>query len=197
MSLVYAIDYWLFAAINGLAGRYPWLDGPARLLLNDYFVPTVLALALLALWFESKDLASLARTNQRAVLAATLSAVLANIILKGLNLLYFRPRPFAQHAVNLLFYHPTDSSFPSNAAALGFAIAAGVWFYNRAWGGGLLVIAGLFGLSRIFGGVHYPLDLLAGAAMGWSSAYIIYRQTCLLNRLLGFTVTLADKLRLL
>lgn len=197
MSFVYAIDYWLFAAINGLAGRYPWLDGPARLLLNDYFVPTVLALALLALWFESKDLASLARTNQRAVLAATLSAVLANAVLKGLNLLYFRPRPFAQHAVNLLFYHPTDSSFPSNAAALGFAIAAGVWFYNRAWGWGLLVMAGLFGLSRIFGGVHYPLDVLAGGAVGWGSAYFIYRQTCLFNRLLGFTVTLADKLRLL
>ncbi|GIK41493.1 MAG: undecaprenyl-diphosphatase [Chloroflexota bacterium] len=197
MSFVYAIDYWLFAAINGLAGRSPWLDAPARLLLNDYFVPTVLALALLALWFESKDLAGRDRTNQRAVLAATLSAILANTVLKGLNLLYFRPRPFAQHAVNLLFYHPTDSSFPSNAAALGFAIAAGVWFYNRTWGGGLLVIAGLFGLSRIFGGVHYPLDVLAGAAVGWSSAYFIYRQTCLLNRLLGFTATLAEKLGLI
>lgn len=196
MSFVYAIDYWLFAAINGQAGRFPWLDASARLLLNDYVVPTVLALALLALWFEHADLAGLDRYNQRAVLAATLSAALANAILKGLNLLYFRPRPFAQHAVHLLFYHPTDSSFPSNAAALGFAIAAGVWFYNRAWGWGLLVIAGLFGLSRIFGGVHYPLDVLAGAVLGWSSAYFIYRQTYLLNRLLGFTVTLADRLGL-
>jgi undecaprenyl-diphosphatase len=193
MSFVYAIDYWLFAAINGLAGRYSWLDALARLLLNDYFVPTVLALTLLLLWFESKDLPGLDRTNRRAVLAATLSAVSANAILKGLNLLYFRPRPFANHAVNLLFYLPTDSSFPSNAAALGFAIAAGVWFYNRAWGWGLLVIAGLFGLSRIFGGVHYPFDVLAGAAVGWSSAYFIYRQTYFLNRLLEFTVTLADK----
>jgi undecaprenyl-diphosphatase len=202
MSFVHAIDYWLFVAINGLAGRYPWLDAPTRLLLNDYFVPTVLALALLVLWFESKDMpglrdpACLDRTNQRAVLTATLSALLANAILKGLNLLYFRPRPFAQHAVNLLFYHPTDSSFPSNAAALGFAIAAGVWFYNRAWGRGLLVIAGLFGLSRIFGGVHYPLDVLAGAALGWSSAYLIYRETYLLDRLLGLAVTLADRLGL-
>jgi undecaprenyl-diphosphatase len=202
MSFVQAIDYWLFAAINGLAGRYPWLDAPARLLLNDYFVPTVLALALLVLWFESKDLpglrdlAGLDRTNQRAVLTATLSAVLANAILKGLNLLYFRPRPFAQHAVNLLFYHPTDSSFPSNAAALGFAIAAGVWFYNRAWGWGLLVIAGLFGLSRVFGGVHYPLDVLAGAALGWSSACIVYRQTRLVNRLQRFAAALTDRLGL-
>ena len=92
--------------------------------------------------------------------------------------------------------YPTDSSFPSNAAALGFAIAAGVWFYNRAWGWGLLAIAALFGLSRIFGGVHYPLDVLAGALLGWGSAYVIYRQTSLLNRLVGFTVTLAERLGL-
>lgn len=193
MSLVSTLDYWLFAAINNLAGRYFWLDAAARLLLNDYFVPTILALALLALWFESSVLD---RQNQRAVLAATLSAALANALLKGLNLLYFRPRPFAQHTVNLLFYHPTDSSFPSNAAALGFAIAAGVWFYNRAWGWGLLAVAVLFGLSRIFGGVHYPLDVLTGALLGWGSAYVIYRQDYLLNRLLDFTVTLADKLGL-
>lgn len=193
MSVVSTLDYWLFATINGLAGRYFWLDAAGRLLLNDYFVPTTLALALLALWFEPSGLD---RQNQRAVLTATLSAALANALLKGLNLLYFRPRPFAHHPVNLLFYHPTDSSFPSNAAALGFAIAAGVWFYHRAWGWTLVVIAALFGLSRIFGGVHYPLDVLAGALLGWSSAYVIYRQNYLLNRLLDFTVTLADKLRL-
>lgn len=196
MSFVYTLDYWLFAAINGLAGRYTWLDAAARLLLNDYFVPTVMALALLALWFEHSDLTGLDRANQRAVLAATLSAALANAVLKGLNLLYFRPRPFAYHAVTLLFYHPTDSSFPSNAATLGFAVAAGVWFYNRAWGGGLLVVAALFGLSRIFGGVHYPLDVLAGAGLGWGSAYLVYRQDYLLNRLLDFAVTLASRLGL-
>ncbi len=208
MGFIQAIDDWLFITINSLAERWPWLDALARLLVNDYFVPTVLALALLALWFErDKDLTDLRAayrpnlplihtSNQRAVLVATLSAVLANILLKVMNLFYFRPRPFASHPVNLLFYPPTDSSFPSNAATLGFAIAAGVWFYHRTWGQGLAVIGALFGLSRIFGGVHYPLDMVAGAMLGWGSAWLIHRQASLVDHLLRRVVTLANKLGL-
>ena len=194
MNFIRFIDYWLFGAINSPAGRWPWLDAPARLLMNDYFVPTVLALALLALWFEPNNLSGPASHNRRAVLTAALGAALANALLKTMNLLYFRPRPFAHHPVNTLFYHPSDSSFPSNAAALGFAIAAGVWFYNRTWGSALLFIAALFGLSRIFGGVHYPLDVLAGAGLGWASAWFIQRQTRMVERLLAFIVKTAEKL---
>jgi undecaprenyl-diphosphatase len=161
--------------------------------MNDYFTPTVLALALLALWFESKELAGLNKNNQRAVVTATLSATLANLLVKLMNWLYFRPRPFANQVVNLLFYQPTDSSFPSNAATLGFAIAAGVWFYNRAWGWGLLVFAALFGLSRVFGGVHYPLDVIAGATLGWMSAWLIRRQTDFADSLLGLIVKIAGR----
>lgn len=193
MSLIRFLDYWLFVAINGLAGQWPWLDQVARLLLNDYFVPTIMALALLALWFEQKNPEGLARHNRRAVLTASLSAALTNALLKMINLLYFRPRPFASHPVNLLFYQPTDPSFPSNAAALGFAIAAGVWFYHRAWGWGLLALAALFGLSRIFGGVHYPFDVLAGAALGWGSAWVIRRQQRWVEKLLGLIEAAAGK----
>ncbi len=190
MNPIYPLDRWLFTVINGQAGRWPWLDSLARLTLNDYFVPTLLALILLALWFEP---ARPARRNQRAVLAASLSAALVNLIVKAMNLLYFRPRPFAGQAVHLLFYHPTDSSFPSNAAALGFAIAAAVWFHHRPWGWGLLLLAALFGLSRIFGGVHYPLDVAAGALLGWGAAWLVQRQNDLVDKLLGLLLKLAEK----
>ena len=190
------IDIRLFKAINDLAGDQPWLDMPARLLMNDYFVPTLLAAILLALWFEESNRTIQPSNNQRAVLVATLSAALANILLKLMNLLYFRPRPFAANEVNLLFYHPTDSSFPSNAAVLGFAVAGGVWFYNRSWGLSMVLIAALFGLSRIFGGVHYPLDVIGGAALGWFSALIIYRQRSVLDFTLNSLVRLAGRLSL-
>ena len=189
------IDQTLFNTINGLTGRYVWLDATAQLFLNDYFVPTLMAIILLALWFEGDDQIAQA-VNQQAVWVATLSTILANIIVKLVNLLYFRPRPFADQTVNLLFYRPTDSSLPSNAAAIGFAIAAGVWLHNRAWGWVLLIIALLFGLSRIIGGVHYPLDVLVGAGLGCFSAWLVRRQRWLLDPWIKFTVTLAHKLSL-
>ena len=188
-------DYWLFTIINSYAGQWDWLDGIARLFLNDYFVPTLMAIILLVLWFEGASHSQQQR-NRRAVLAATLGTLLGNMLLKIVNLLYFRPRPFAGQAVNLLFYQPTDSSFPSNAATIGFAIAAGVWFHNRSWGFGLFFIAGLFGLSRIFGGVHFPLDIVGGVGLGCLAAWLVYRQEKLVDTLLTAIVTLASKLSL-
>ena len=186
-------DYSLFLSLNSLAGRWPWFDGLARLFLNDYFVATLLAVILIGLWFEGTSATS-QRPNQRGVLVATLGTLTANGLLKIINLLYHRPRPFAQHEVTLLFYQPTDSSFPSNAAAIGFAIAAGVWLHNRAWGRPVIVIALLFGLSRIIGGVHFPFDVLAGAALGWASAWLIHRQQWLIDGLLAKIVIVAKRL---
>jgi undecaprenyl-diphosphatase len=191
----YDWDDQLFMALNALAGRWPWLDSLARLWLNDYFVPTLLATMLLALWFEGSTPAE-RQLNQRAVLVGALSAALANLWVKGLNQVYYRPRPFAAHAVTLLFYRPTDSSLPSNAAALGFSIALGVWFYQRRWGGVMLVIATLFGLSRIVGGVHYPLDVVAGAFLGGASAWLIHHQPRLQDYLLHLIIGLTHKLGL-
>jgi len=188
-------DRFLFLTFNSLAGQWPWLDALARLFLNDYFGPTLLAVILIGLWFEGQSEAA-QRNNQRAVLVATLGTIVANSLLKIINLLYYRPRPFAQHEVTLLFYRPTDSSFPSNAAAIGFAIAAGVWLHNRAWGRWVMLIALLFGVSRIFGGVHFPLDVLAGAGLGWASAWWVYRQEWLVDKLLTRAIKVAARLEI-
>ncbi len=195
MDIITWLDYQLFVVINQFAGQWPWLDALARLFLNDYFVPTVIAATLLALWFEGVPVDRRV-LNQKAVLVGALSALLTNIILKIINLLYFRLRPFHTHDVNLLFYQPTDSSLPSNAAAFAFAVGAGVWLYQQRWGWFLLAIATLFGLSRIFGGVHYPLDVLVGAGLGCFSTWLIHSQKWLVDILLHWIITLTHKVGL-
>ncbi|HDN79484.1 MAG: hypothetical protein DRI61_06015 [Chloroflexi bacterium] len=159
------MDYALFRAINNLAGRWPLLDAFMRLMVNDYFVPTSMALILVVMWFWGRSESERAHYQRIAILAA-LSLITANIILKGCNLIYFRPRPFDAHEVHLLFYKPWDSSFPSNPATVGFSISVAVILQDVAWGIPLLVLAVLFGFARIFCGVHYPLDVLAGALLG-------------------------------
>ena len=170
-----SFDLQLFQLINNLAGQNALLDGVMRLLVNEYFLTTIMSLILIIYWFEGHDRDRRER-DQRAILQAIIALAIANILLKLCNLIYFRPRPFDSHEVNLLFYRPWDSSFPSNPATVSFSVATAVLLYNRRLGALLLVLATLFGLSRIYCGVHYPSDVIAGALLGALSAYLVVRK---------------------
>jgi len=189
-----AIDLMLFKLGNSLAGRSPILDTVIRILMNDYALTTALVLVLFALWFSGKS-PTTREQNQRAVLSAITSMFLDNLIIKALNLVYYRPRPFAEHPVTLLFYRPSDSSFPSNATSVGFCIATSVWLFNRKVGFILYVLASLLGLARLCGGVHYPSDILGGMLVGVFSAYLVVRKIRFLGQL--WTVIIQRLRRLL
>lgn len=189
------MDVRLFMLINGLAGRSGVLDSLARFFVNDYVVPTALSLVLVALWFGGSGPADREK-DQRAVLLAILSVLVANLIVKAFNLVMFRSRPFAEHAVTLLFYRPTDSSFPSNAAASGFAFATAVWFVNRQAGAFMVLLAALWPLARVFAGVHYPLDVAAGVAIGILGSVIVRRGARLVEPLLALIIRVGRRLYL-
>jgi len=186
------LDWTLFQLINGWAGRWPLLDGTMRLLVNDYGLTTAMSLGLVALWFEGRDRTSRER-NERTVLMAILSLMAANVLLKLCNLIYFRPRPFYSHPVNLLFYYPTDSSLPSNAATVGFSLAVSVWLGNRRAGLGFILAALLLGLARVYCGVHYPGDVLAGLLLGGGVAYVLSRQSRRLAPLFALILSIARR----
>ena len=158
------LDRELFLWLNGHAGEYPPLDAFARLLVNEYFVPVTLALGLMYVWFAARP--SERDRWQRAAIVAATSVGVANALVAVSNVLYYRERPFTELPVNLLFYRPPDSSFPSNATALGFAIATGLWLRERRLAWPFFLLAALFGLVRVFAGIHYPTDILGGALVG-------------------------------
>ena len=163
-----AVLVWL----NGLAGAVGLVDSAARVVGSDYAVPAAMGLTILAHWFAGGDSDDRMRRQVGVFVALTAVALASWIVFAG-NELYFRPRPFdaaLEHEVMVLLYRPTDSSFPSNSAAVAFAAAAGVWLISRRAGLALFGLAIAYGTARVYGGIHYPLDILGGAAAGLVAA---------------------------
>jgi undecaprenyl-diphosphatase len=102
------------------------------------------------------------------VLALTVLAVtLADLSAMGLKALVDRPRPPLRYAEpKTLVPVPHDASFPSGHAATGFAAATMLSLSFPRFAPFLYVLAAAVAFSRVYVGVHYPLDVLGGAALG-------------------------------
>lgn len=160
-------DQTVFFWINSLAGHVAWIDDVVRILSCDLFLPVVTIVALVAVWFSGRNMADRSR-NQYGVMCSLASMGIANLLVFIFNaILPDRLRPFEAFPdkVHLIFYQPSDPSFPSNAAAASFAFAIGMWVYNRKLGYILSIPALIISFGRIYMGVHYPLDILGGFAI--------------------------------
>jgi undecaprenyl-diphosphatase len=99
----------------------------------------------------------------RLGLAATLGALFAQALKRSLT----RARPTsAIEGFTALAEIPDAFSFPSGHTCAAFAVAVAVNGEHRAAGPLSLLLAVGIGLSRVYLGAHYPLDVLAGAALG-------------------------------
>ncbi len=188
-----AIDENIFLWINGLAGNIAFFDWLLKGIANDYLVIVGSCLVLLVLWVWGADGRQRDR-NQKAVISASLSLGLAQGFVSTLNAFYFRPRPFTELPTNLLFYQPTDSSFPSNSVAIVFAITFAILLANRRIGGFLFILACFHAFSRVYVGVHYPFDVLTGAAGGIFITFIATKIIKALEKWLNIVMVLAHKL---
>ena len=102
------------------------------------------------------------------VFALTVIAVaLADWSSMGLKALVDRPRPPLRYAEpKTLVAIPHDASFPSGHAATSFAAATMLAFAFPRLAPLLYVLAAAVEFSRVYVGVHYPLDVIGGAFLG-------------------------------
>ena len=118
------------------------------------------------------------RTYGFLVLAAlAVDAVILNL---GLKNMVHRARPYDQFADLIpLVGRLGDFSFPSGHSGCAFATAGVLCLAlpgeKKVFGWGMLVLAVIIALSRLYVGVHFPTDVLAGAMIGFLSAlFVVY-----------------------
>lgn len=173
------VDEKVLLWINSLVGKSPILDRIMILFANDYFVPVSLSLILLGLWFIGGDMAQ--RENyQRAIMCAAASMGIACAFVLACNYLYRHPHPFEEmpqlmDTVNRIYYPIHDPAFPSNTAAVTFAAATSIWQRSRKIGWFLFIPAFLMPFAKVYAAVYYPIDVLAGAALGILTSYFVYK----------------------
>jgi undecaprenyl-diphosphatase len=165
------MDWTLFHAVNASVATRDWLEDAVTVGSGPLVV--ALAVVTVGMWFAATPNGD-ARWKHATVAALT-SASLALLVNQAIGHLWERPRPFVAHAASthLLAGPSLDPSFPSDHAAAAFAIAVAVLAFSRRLGVLLLVAAAAIAVSRVALGLHYPSDVVAGAAVGMLAAQVV------------------------
>jgi diacylglycerol kinase family enzyme/membrane-associated phospholipid phosphatase len=143
--------------------RTPWLDRAVPLLSRAANHSALWIGVAGGLWTTG------GRRGQRAAVRGLASiAVTSLTVNQGIKRLVRRPRPSVRNvpAVRRVKVGALTTSFPSGHAGSAAAFASGVACELAPAGPPLAVLATAVGVSRVYVGVHYPLDVLVGAAIG-------------------------------
>lgn len=155
------LDLHLFQVINGdlsnavFDSLMPFITDP-----GPFVIPLTLIGVGLVVWGGWK--------GRLLVVMALLLLVVSNAVSEQLKQLFQRPRPcLALETVRLLVgCSKTNFSFPSSHASNITAQALLFAFFYRPIAVPLFLVAAAVGYSRVYVGVHYPLDVVGGILVG-------------------------------
>ncbi len=176
MALIEQVDVWLFRLLN-LRLVHPAADDLMVFLTQSSLSGHILLLVALFVLIRG------GKSGVLVIVLALLALGLSDFVASGvLKPLVQRVRPcFALDHVRLLVTQPRSFSFASSHAANSSAVATLLWiFFHRGvlveklFSVIMILYALLISFSRVYVGVHYPGDLLAGMVIGVSSASLIY-----------------------
>jgi undecaprenyl-diphosphatase len=173
-------DVHILMFLNQFAGHWQWLDFVVTKVYTNNLIGggTITVLAWYAL-FDRKEEGQPCKRHE-LLLGAILLGAVSVVAARGLALsLPFRARPIWTPALHFRLPQGADlvllgwSAFPSDHAALFFALATGIFFVSRPLGWLAVGWVAIFiSLPALYLGVHWPTDVIVGACLGVSIAHV-------------------------
>jgi len=165
-----AVELWnqnAFLAINAGVQAPAFVIAIARLLAN--WVIYLAMILLIFAWVRR------GRAVRYALLDATSAALIGLGVAQGTSALWYHPRPFEIGLGRQLLDHLPEASFPSDHATLMFSLAIPllVSAASRRWGSAFLLLGFAVAWSRIYLGVHFPLDMVGAFGVAGFACLLI------------------------
>ncbi len=158
----------LFRAVNDIGKEYPDIN-PLFIFFAEYTV-YCLMLVLLFYWLTRST------KNKLMVVSAVFAFFIAEVTGKLLGLIYSHRQPFAVWSdVNKLIEKEVGNSFPSDHTIVFFSVCITIALFRKRFWYLWVALALLLSISRIYVGVHYPIDILVGALLGIGAAILVYK----------------------
>jgi len=159
-----------FTVVNNFARTTGWLHTPLVVYASD---GVALFAVLLIVGYLLARSAGRPMMMARALLAGV-GVLLAVAVNQPIVHVVNEARPYTQlpHAL-LLVHRSIDASFPSDHATMAGAVAAGLLCVHRRLGAAAVLAALLMAFARVYVGAHFPVDVLAGLAVGALVALLV------------------------
>lgn len=110
--------------------------------------------------------------ERKAMILAILSIPFLLLLIKGIHMFYFEPRPFVTYNFSPLINPVGDASFPSVHVSLMAVLASSYIYFKSKWALLFLSLMAWVGISRVYVGVHFPVDILGGVGVGLLSVIL-------------------------
>lgn len=179
MNKLIELDKKVFEWLHRSVGKNIVLDDIWKI--TSVYLIYLIPIYLVYLWFANPKL------REDSLRSAIVGVIGWLAVTRVVAYFWFRERPLVDATLptkEIVFHRPTYS-FPSDHALFLFALASGFYFSgHKEIGFGLYIVAISVSFSRVVVGIHFPLDVVAGAVIGVVMAWLAWQYRISLDNIL-------------